>query len=137
MNDEPTPQPLEDFFPILARDESVRRFLTEEYGDRAALLIAAMETPYELASEFDFLIDALIEFISENSEEIDSFEFECLSSDSETSTVSIHRFSGIFWVGNLQFGDICYFASEEAARQAAEEFHQFGDLGDVDDLEPI
>lgn len=107
MSDELNPQPLDNFLPILAKEDSVRRFLAAEHGDRAAILLELMESPHELPDEFNFLTDALIEFIHDNSEEIDSFEFECLSSYSETSTVSIHRFSGIFWVGNLEFGDIC------------------------------
>lgn len=137
MIDESNTQPLDDFLPILAKEDSVRRFLAAEYGERAALLLELMESPHELPDEFNFLTDALIEFIHDNSEEIDSFEIEILSSDSETSTVSIHRFSGIFWVGNFEFGDICYFASEEDARQVAEEFRQFDDIGNIDDLDPM
>jgi|GEM_PF-1707856 len=137
MGDELNPRSLDNFLPILAKEDSVRRFLAAEYGDRAALLLELMESPHELPDEFNFLTEALIEFIHDNSEEIDSFEFECLSSYSETSTVSIHRFSGIFWVGNLEFGDICYFASEEDARQVAEEFRQFDEIGDIDDLDPM
>jgi hypothetical protein len=119
-------QPLEDFYPALAKEESVRAMLLQEYGDHAPTLLDAMENQTEIPDEFEFFSDQILEHINYSAEEVDSFEIECLSSYSTTSTVSIKCFSEIYWVSNFEFGDICYFSKEEDAMKAAkEEFGHF------------
>jgi hypothetical protein len=126
MNEKPETQPLEDFFPMLAQDEAVRMFLINEYGERAPHLIKAMETKGKIPDEFEFFEDNILEYIHSNSEEVESYEIECLSSYSTTSTVTVEKFLEIFWVSNFEFGDICYFSNEEDAMKAAkEEFGHF------------
>lgn len=122
MNDKS--QPLEDFYPALAKEESVRAMLLQEYGDRAPTLLDAMENRTEIPDEFEFFSEQLLEHMNDCAEEVDSFEIECLTSYSTTSTVSIKSFSEIYWVSNCEFGDICYFSNEEDAMKAAQE--EFG-----------
>jgi hypothetical protein len=119
------PRPIDDFFPQLAEAESVVELLKNEYGDKAPAVIDAMKSRGEIPAECEYFDDWISELMSEKEQEVCSFEFECLSSYSDTSTVEVVTFCGIYWIKNFEFGDICYFSSEAGAREAAEEAFNF------------
>jgi hypothetical protein len=125
MDKELEPRPLDDFFPILAKDESVQKLLAELYGSKAEMLIEAMASQGDIPDEFESFSDHIMDLMTVNAEYVDDFEIECLSSYSTTSDVSIQKFADIFWITNFEFGDIMYFSSEEDVRRAAEDSFGF------------
>lgn len=112
---------LEECFPILLTDKRVSQLASMKLGEDADKVVelAAKPDPYKHEGLADFY-DALVELLDQ-AESIDSAEIECLSSYSTTSTFDLMEFGGVFFIQNLEFGNIGYFTSAEDAKAAAEE----------------
>jgi hypothetical protein len=135
MDPNPTPEteprPLEEFFPQLADDASVIELVERLYGTNSAAVIQAMKSQGGDADGLEPLFDAIMDLMSDREESVYSFEVEALSSYSDTATIDVLTFAGLYWVSSLEFGDIGYFSSEEDAKRAAENMLGFDDL-DID-----
>ena len=127
MSDPQSPKPLalEECFPTLLQDQRVLKLANEILGGGAQRVLELMKEPEPFShvglAEFH---DAVIDLLGE-AEYLDSAEIECLSSYSTTSSFDLMMFAGVFFVQNLEHGNIGYFLSAETAKKAAEELIGF------------
>jgi hypothetical protein len=128
---ETEPRPLEEFFPQLAEHASVIELVERLYGTDSPTVLQAMKSQSWNPGGLEPLFDAIIELMSDREECVHWVEVEALSSYSETATINVLTFAGLYWVSSLEFGDISYFSSEEDAKRAAENMLGFDDL-DID-----
>ena len=105
----------------LIKNERVLKIANDESG----LSPKELESLLREGGDFpDELYDALIELMEEG-EIVDSAEIEFMTSYSTTSDFWLYEFGGIYFIKNMEAGDLGYFTSIEDAKKAAKKEYGF------------
>ncbi len=127
------PQPLETFYPQLARDRHVKEALKTEFGVRAADIMRKMKAGQSLEVDAAAVSDLFDSLVQNDSLEIETFYGH--GSDG-FFPITVCNFGPVSFIRASEFDDIGYFGSTATARShAEEEYEAYGPFVDDPDAE--
>jgi hypothetical protein len=127
------PQPLETFYPQLARDSDVKEALKTEFGVRTADILRKMKAGQLLEADAAAVSDLIDSLVQNDSLEVETFYGR--GSDG-FFPITVCNFGPVSFIRASEFDDIGYFGSISAARSHAEvEYEAYGPFVDDPDAE--
>ena len=127
------PEPLESFYPLLARDSEVQEKLTRQFAGRAPGILQQMEAGGGLGDDADTVSDLLEDLVKNECCELSTFYGR---GPDDFFPISICSLGPVSFIRASEFDDIGYFGSTAAARSHAEdEYEAYGPFVDDPDLE--
>lgn len=119
-----SPQPLETFYPKLARDSDVKAALKTEFGVRTADILRKMKTGQPLEADAAAVSDLIDSLVQNDSLEVETFYGR--GSDG-FFPITLCALGAITFIRASEFDDIGYFGSTASARSHAEdEYEAYG-----------
>ena len=127
------PEPLESFYPQLARDSDVKAALKTEFGNRAGDILKKMKAGQSLEADAAAVSDLIDSLVQNDSLEVETFYGR--GSDG-FFPITLCALGAITFIRASEFDDIGYFGSTAAARSHAEdEYEAYGPFVEDPDAE--
>jgi hypothetical protein len=115
---------LDSFFPTLASLTSVQAALCAEFGEGTEEILAKLKAGLPLSDNELSAHDIIVDLVMNNSVAEDTISG--LGAYDDEFPIDLMRFGSVYWIAALEFDDIGYFETIEAARRCAEcEFEPF------------